>query len=363
MASVADVVDGHGVGLFIRETRTGHIPFFHGFGIAAGQADYAAHYQTVDPRMAYALAHPQVAVHYDRLAIDERAMDRHEFYDWLLKVGGFRHFMGLRLDLDHSRSAFLAVNWRVPHGHAEPADLERLRRIGRHVLQALRVAERLKTVPSPVTGGLEILDRIRHGIFLIDRRGHCLHMNSAATQVLNRRDGLIMDGGALLACHGPTRPRLDDLIAGVVGRRERPEGDVLVLPRATGARPYQVVVAPLPGRHLDLPVRDVAAIGPVAAVFVTDPEDDAELATETLSRLFGLTPKQAEVCALLAQGLTLKDIADRLSIARSTARLHLEHIFRKTGVGRQADLVRLVLGSPITLFGTDGAPPYADVAE
>jgi DNA-binding CsgD family transcriptional regulator len=37
-------------------------------------------------------------------------------------------------------------------------------------------------------------------------------------------------------------------------------------------------------------------------------------------------------------------VAERLGISFATARTHLSRIFEKTGVHRQAELVRLVLG-------------------
>jgi DNA-binding CsgD family transcriptional regulator len=35
--------------------------------------------------------------------------------------------------------------------------------------------------------------------------------------------------------------------------------------------------------------------------------------------------------------------ADRLSISRAIARTHLSRVFQKTGTGRQAELVRLLM--------------------
>jgi DNA-binding CsgD family transcriptional regulator len=48
-------------------------------------------------------------------------------------------------------------------------------------------------------------------------------------------------------------------------------------------------------------------------------------------------------------GRTLTDAAAALGVARSTAKTHLDNIFSKTGVARQADLIRLGshLSSPV----------------
>lgn len=45
-----------------------------------------------------------------------------------------------------------------------------------------------------------------------------------------------------------------------------------------------------------------------------------------------LTPRQAAVAALLAEGLRNREIAERLAISTHTVRRHLESIFRRLGV-------------------------------
>ncbi len=61
-----------------------------------------------------------------------------------------------------------------------------------------------------------------------------------------------------------------------------------------------------------------------------------------LHGLFDLTPREAQLCAALAAGHSLKASAASLGMNFSTARAHLEHIFSKTGTHRQAELVLLL---------------------
>ena len=63
-----------------------------------------------------------------------------------------------------------------------------------------------------------------------------------------------------------------------------------------------------------------------------------------MAAAFGLTPAETKVLPSLFAGRMLAKTAATLGIAGSTAKTHLEHIFLKTGVTRQADLMRLWTG-------------------
>ena len=51
-----------------------------------------------------------------------------------------------------------------------------------------------------------------------------------------------------------------------------------------------------------------------------------------------LTPTEERVVALVTEGLTNPEIAQRLLMGRATVKTHLEHIFTKLGVHSRADL-------------------------
>jgi DNA-binding CsgD family transcriptional regulator len=81
----------------------------------------------------------------------------------------------------------------------------------------------------------------------------------------------------------------------------------------------------------------------VAAVFIGAPPD-AQEGADALAAAFGLTAAETKVLAGLCAGRTLIETAGALDITRPTAKTHLEHIFLKTGLTRQAELMRLWTG-------------------
>jgi len=64
---------------------------------------------------------------------------------------------------------------------------------------------------------------------------------------------------------------------------------------------------------------------------------------------YGLTKAEAQIVDRLVAGDTLVAAAASIGISTNTAKSHLSHVFAKTGVHRQAELIALIhrLGAPL----------------
>jgi len=88
------------------------------------------------------------------------------------------------------------------------------------------------------------------------------------------------------------------------------------------------------------------------ALFIA--QDDASPRLERVVQAsLGLTTAEVDVTMRLAQGLTLKEAAEELSISVNTARNHLQSVFDKSGINRQSDLVLVVTQLSVILAGTE----------
>jgi DNA-binding NarL/FixJ family response regulator len=77
----------------------------------------------------------------------------------------------------------------------------------------------------------------------------------------------------------------------------------------------------------------------------------------TLRQVFALTPTEAHVALLLAQGLRTEDVAGEMAVSHTTVAFHLRNLFAKTCVTRQSELVALVLSAGWTMPGhAEGGP-------
>ena len=101
-------------------------------------------------------------------------------------------------------------------------------------------------------------------------------------------------------------------------------------------------------RVLHCPLRDgdQIQIGNTTLLFVEEnDENETEIneSTKSLGSMPELSVREREIVMLIAQGLTDKDIGERLVISPSTVRSHLDRIRNKTGLRRRSELTRLAL--------------------
>lgn len=209
---------------------------------------------------------------------------------------------------------------------------------------------------------VDALDALHHGVLLTDQRGAILHANRSAENML-RNDGPIKaSGGVLLAKSPPANSELRKALA-QAAQDEAKIGRAGAAIRLTGEDqpPVFAHVLPLTGGELRSRLQSEA----VAAVFIDATPDEQDRA-EHVAAAFGLTPAETRVVASLLAGRTLAQTAGEQGVAFTTARTHLSRIFVKTGVSRQADLMRLAMQTmaPRDYRGADpgSAGPHSPIA-
>lgn len=253
--------------------------------------------------------------------------------------GFITHLRKARSDLDDVPFVFLTAlssRQQVIDGRIAGADDYLTKPIDYDLLRAtvdsrLNRMQRLRAM-SGDRSGLTALDRLAIGVVLLDANGGVVHANPLARR-LSDEVGIVL--GGRIAIGGEDGRKLTTLIAALISD----EGTATAGLRLDR---HQLVVA-----GMSFPARahhDEA----VAMLILSGADGLPPLDNTILGQLFDLTPMEAQVACLLAEGLRRNQIADRLAISSTTVAFHLRNIFSKTGVQRQAELVALVLSVPLT---------------
>ena len=208
-----------------------------------------------------------------------------------------------------------------------------------HVRHFVRVRHALADAEALGSSLVDLLDNHRFGVIQLDRQGRIVEANDWARGLLREGDGLFDRDGCLVARMKADNTELQRLLA----RAQAPfgtkasAGSTTVRQRAKRTR-LAVHVNPVAERPWDNRSRSVAAL-----VLVADAESSARIDPGIVAAALGLTPSESRLAVMLAAGYSVRTIAARTRRTEGTVRWHLNQIYRKRRISRQADLVRLVL--------------------
>ncbi len=218
------------------------------------------------------------------------------------------------------------------------ARLDLIRRLLPHIRQYVRVRQSVAGVGALGASITEMLDATGLGIIQIDLRGRIVEMNDRARDLLRTGDGLFDAHGFLFARKPEDNTNLQMLL-----KRALPplgtqgvSGSTIV--KRASSLPLALHVQPVARQETDSRPWPVAAL-----VLVVDPESRLHIDPAVTRVALGLTGMESRVAVLLAEGMSIGQIAAAMGRKESTIRTHVKHMFTKHGLTRQVDLVRLVL--------------------
>jgi DNA-binding CsgD family transcriptional regulator len=154
--------------------------------------------------------------------------------------------------------------------------------------------------------------------------------NNLASETLVGRDGLHIDNQSRLRlnCRAADH-EFSNLLGNAAPRHFK---SVLCVSRGQERFPWLLQVTSLEAR----------ANGATSMVCWLDPRRPPTTDCSLLKAAFGLSPAEVRVATHLTNGDELSLIAGKLGIQQDTVRTHLKSTFRKMGIHRQQELVRVV---------------------
>lgn len=280
----------------------------------------------------------------DHCTIEE--LDADPLYTQLLKPRGLGWTMGSVVTMPSQDMLVFDFNKETEKGPFTPAEVASLDVFRPHLARAGLLTTRLR------------LERARQAV------------ETLAT--IGLPGAVLTASGTVLAQNEPFNGLSERVAAGPGDRLWMRDGVALSLVRASLAtimddgtqQPRSIPVAVTPDQpalvlHL-VPLRRQALdifTGAHCLLIVTPVlAPDAPL-TEMLNGLFDLTPAEARLAKALASGATLATTAASFGVSPQTLKTQLKSVFEKTGVSRQADLVRLLAATSPLKSARTLSPP------
>ncbi|MGL3819633.1 helix-turn-helix transcriptional regulator [Sphingopyxis sp. R3-92] len=272
--------------------------------------------------------------------------DLHEsrFYREILQPYGIEHQLGMYISEPGGWEGNVGLTNGPDEEDFTDDDKQVLLALRPHLEQSLALFSRMRRDETELQVMVDTLDRLTLCTFILDSEGHILRTNSAGRALLKSSDALRAADNRLALASKTANTRLQKLIGQAVSVRRDGGGFAEGLRvEADSDRHLGVLV-----RTIETPSRFGNETGPAAVVYVSG-LDNNQPVERLVSQIFDLTPSEAHLAALLATGLSLAEAATKLDLTENTVRSYCKTILSKTGVSRQADLVRLILRSVAVL--------------
>lgn len=343
LRKLAEFAGGSAAAIYAKSPTAGSGIVYHQFGTDYHfRKLYFDRYVKMDPSTTahyFAEIGQQVAVA-DIMPYDE-FVETQFFREWC-RPQGIVDAVSVVLDKSASSVALFGVFRYEREGIVDDAMRRRMALVIPHVRRAILIGDVLKSGSAEASAFAETLNGLDAGIYLVSRNAGIVFANTAGQAML--RDGNVVsgEGDVLRVADGEAETVLRSVIVSAA------DGDVAMGTKGiavplTGKDGNRYVAHALP---LTSGARRAASIAfaAAAALFIRKTALPASSAPQVMARAFRLTPTELRVLLAVVEVGGIAKVAENLGISTSTVRTHLGRVFHKTGVARQADLVRLVEG-------------------
>lgn len=271
-----------------------------------------------------------------------RSLDQRADYAFLRRRVAVGRRLGVRLNSDKVWFDAISLGFDASQPRV-PADAAgRLAPILPHITKAVELGRTFAQLKARYRAVLDALDHVQVGLAVALPTGELLVENAELRRIFDLNDGLCKDRqGQLSTAEADTarsiRHHCATAAATAVGQAQQAEASA-VIQRPSGRAGFLVDVAPLRDTQAEL---DASMDG--ALITVIDPEHVTPLKIERFAKLYGLSRAEAEVCRLIAEGISVADIAEKRGTTSITAKNQVAAVLSKTQTRRRAELVRLIV--------------------
>ena len=337
------------------DKRHGTLSYSDGANLPVqGELAYMQQYRLIDPRLPIVMARDVGQWTHCHDVLGEDVVATHPFYQEFLLPYDRRYMTGCKLvDTPEATVVFATLS-----GTAQgplPADaLAFLDRLLPHLQRACRIGIQNFVYSSQALVGHLLVNKLRQPVILMSTGGEVMHANEAAGE-LERSTNLVqvVDNKLKLP-----RRQLEELLRHCAAMEQEIKTGAaqVATPDGTAAGQFRSLrIGEREGEEslyafytVLTPQGALGTFGlrPVVMLLFYHPASAPAIDSGLLYAVFGLTPAECRIATLLAEGLSLKQIAQVQGTQHETVRKQLRSIYQKTETNRQPELIRLLLHLP-----------------
>jgi DNA-binding CsgD family transcriptional regulator/PAS domain-containing protein len=265
-----------------------------------------------------------------------------QFYREWAQPQGLVDFVAAVLDRSASQALIFGVFRHERDGVVDDDTRQRMALVAPHVRRAMLAGRLIDLKTAEAAMFAETLDGLSNGICLVDAEGRIVHANAACRAIIEPGDVLSVNSGRITARDAKIDRALREMLIASDANASAIAREAVALPlRAQDGTHYVVHVLPLTSG-----TRRLAALAELAttALFIRKASVESPSTPGVIADAYNLTPTELRVLLAIVEVGGVPEVAGSLGVAETTVKTHLGRLFEKTGVSRQADLVKIVAG-------------------
>lgn len=349
LGKLAQAFNGHGASLRLLDAQS-YYPCFnavHGYDKAFTQA-YTEHYYQTDVSIPFLEQADPGTVTARSEHMSDKDYRNTEYYQDFGRHWRINDLLGGYFIKSQKGIARVGVHRPVGAPTFDDEDKSRMSLLMPHLRRAFHISRHIQSIQAQHDASSYAFDHLPFGVVFVDRIGKPMIVNKQAEAISRGGRGIRINAEGIRTGSSKSTQTLRHLIqqaiAGSKGRAYR--GGAMSVKHNSACLPLSLIITPLNATQPVFGFEDEQA---AAIVFISDPTQEQRISPEILSILYGLTRAEARLAKELAMGKTLDDISDTYRLSKHTLRAQLKTTFSKTGLSRQAELIRLVIGGPAAL--------------
>jgi len=292
------------------------------------QDEYLRYYMEKNPRIAFGSQPNSPNLLHDALFISEQGMNRNEFYVDFLHAHDLKYFLSFKAFETSDETGVFTIQKSSRSGPANDDELLALMKMSSTFSKIANLQVKYHDLFGHIHDLEGMFEAVTDGVLILDSTGAIIEINQLATSMLSDRDGLTFSNGKPGCIDPHNDDRLNRLISNIADIKSLHIERQLLVSRQSGLPPYQIIAQSIAKSKMVL-----GGKGARTLLIIRDPAKSCSI---------GFTKAEANVSLSIADGNSVREIADATQTSLATIRTHIQRIMQKMSVNRQSEVARII---------------------